>query len=189
MICDTSRLGVTGSVGNRNNVFGFSNKERYEREVEVSLHAMFLDIDGVPDKDMVAPKIKQMYKDYWDGVIKEGVELGNSPELTAFTLAMIFYQDMINNHAIADDVEKIRNIILEKNYNDEARPVIMFKLEVTTAVASGWFDEELDGDKFVLGLRDIHRAIFDGDDEHLNETIAYFIDGGNRIRDRWKSNL
>ena len=176
---------MTGSVGNRNNVFGFSKKERYEREVEVSLHALFGDISGMPDKGFVAPKIKQLYEDHWDGVIKEGVELGNSPELTAFILAVIFYQDMINNQSTANDIKTIRKFILENNYDDEARPVIMFKIEFTIMVAVGWVDE----DKFVLALRDIHRAIFDGDDEHLEETIAYFIDGGNRIRDRWKSNL
>ena len=167
---------------------GFSKKERYEQEVEESLHALFGDISGMPDEGFVAPKIKQLYADHWDGVIKEMVELGNSPELTAFVLAVIFFQDMINNHLTADDIETIRKVILEKNHDPEARPLIMFKIELTTIVAGSWVDKELDGDKFCLGLRDIHRAIFDGDDEHLEETIAYFIDGGNRIRDQLKSN-
>ncbi len=167
---------------------GFSKKERYEQEVEESLHALFGDISGMPDEGFVAPKIKQLYEDHWDGVIKEGVELGNSPELTAFVLAVIFYEDMINNHSTADDIETIRKFILEKNYDDEARPLIMFKIEFTSMVAGNWFDEELLGDTFFLGLREIHRAIFDGDDEHVEETIAYFIDRGNRIRDQLKSN-
>ncbi len=55
-------------------------------------------------------------------------------------------------------------------------------------MAGSWVDKELDGDKFCLGLRDIHRAIFDGDDENVEETIAYFNEGGNRIRDQLKSN-
>ncbi len=166
---------------------GFSKKERYEREVEESLHALFGDISGMPDEGFVAPKIKQLYEDHWDGVIKEGVELGNSPELTAFVLAVTFYEDMINNHSTADDIETIRKFIHEKNYDDEARPLIMFKIEFTSRVAGNWFDEELLGDTFFLGLREIHRAIFDGDDEHVEETIAYFIDRGNRIRDQLKS--
>ncbi len=166
---------------------GFSKKERYEQEVEESLHALFGDISGMPDEGFVAPKIKQLYEDHWDGVIKEGVELGNSPKLTAFVLAVIFYEDMINNHSTADDIETIRKFILEKNYDDEARPLIMFKIEFTTMVAGSWFDEKSEGEKFFLGLREIHRAIFDGDDEHVEETIAYFIDRGNRIRDQLKS--
>ena len=168
-------------------MFGSSKKERYEWEVEESLHALFGDISGMPDEGFVAPKIKQLYEDHWDGVIKEGVELGNSPELTAFVLAVIFYEDMINNHSTADDIETIRKFIHEKNYDDEARPLIMFKIEFTSRVAGNWFDEELLGDTFFLGLREIHRAIFDGDDEHVEETIAYFIDRGNRIRDQLKS--
>ncbi len=168
-------------------MFEFSKKERYEREVEESLHALFGDISGMPDEGFVAPKIKRLYEDHWDGVIKEGVELGNSPELTAFILAVIFYQDMINNHSTADDIETIRKFILEKNYDDEARPPIMFKIEFTTMVAGNWFDEELLGDNFFFGLRDIHRAIFDGDDEHVEETIAYFIDRGIALGDQLKS--
>ena len=165
-------------------MFGFFKKERYERKVEVLFHALFGDISGMPDEDFVAPKIRQLYEDHWDGVIKEGFELGNSAELTAFIVAVIFYQDIINNHLTADEIETIRKFILEKNYDDEARPVIMSTIEWTTIVAGGWSDEELDEDKFSLGLRDIHRAIFDGDDEHLEETITYFIDAGNRIRDQ-----
>ena len=152
-------------------MFGSSKKERYEWEVEESLHVLFDDISGMPDEGFVAPKIKQLYEDHWDGVIKEGVELGNSPKLTAFVLAVNIYEDMINNHSTADDIETIRKFILEKNYDDEARPVIMFKIEFTSAVASGWFDKELDGDWFCIGLRDIHRAIFDGDDEHVEEPL------------------
>ncbi len=63
----------------------------------------------------------------------------------------------------------------------------MVKTEFTSMVAGNWFDEELLGDNFFLGLKDIHKAIFDGDDEHVEETIAYFIDRGNRIRDQLKS--
>ena len=169
-------------------MFGFSKKERYEREVVASLHALFGDISGMPDEGFIAPKIKQLYEDNWDGVIKEGVELGNSPELTAFALAVILYQDMINNHLTPYDIETIRKVILEKNYDAEERPFIMFKIEFTIMVAGSWVDKELDGDKFCLGLRDIHKAIFDGDDEYVEETFAYFIDGGNRIRDQLKSN-
>ncbi len=164
-------------------MLGFSKKERYEREVVVSLHALFADIGDLPKEGFVAPKIKQWWEDRWDGMIKEEFESGKSPELTAFILAVIFYQDMINNYLTADDIETIRKFILENNYDDEARPVIMFKIEFTTTVAGGWVDLDL----LVLGLRDIHRAIFDGDDEHLEETITYFIDGGIRIRDQWKS--
>ncbi len=169
-------------------MFEFSKKKKYEREVEESLHALFGDISGMPDEGFVAPKIKQLYEDHWDGAIKEGVELGNSAELTAFVLAVIFYEDMINNHSTADDIETIRKFILEKNYDDEARPLIMVKTEFTSMVAGNWFDEELLGDNFFLGLKDIHMAIFDGDDEHVEETIAYFIDRGNCIRDQLKSN-
>ena len=158
-------------------MFGSSKKERYEWEVGESLHALFGDISGMPDEGFVAPKIKQLYEDHWDGVIKEGVELGNSPKLTAFVLAVIFYQDMINNHSTADDIETIRKFILENNYDDEARPVIMVKIEFTTMVAGSWFVEKLEGEIFFHGLREIHGAIFDGDDEHAEETIAYFMTG------------
>ncbi len=107
-------------------MFGFSKKERYEREVVVLLHALFADIGSVPKEDLIAPKLKQLWGDNWDGMIKEEFESGKSPELTAFILAVIFYQDMINNHSTADDIETIRKFILENNYDDEARPVIMF---------------------------------------------------------------
>ena len=95
---------------------------------------------------------------------------------------MIFYQDMIKNQATDDDLTAMRRCILGNLYDDEERPAIIFKIELTTLVANGWTNSEIDGDKFVLALRDIHRAIFDGNDDHLNDTVAYFIDGANRIK-------
>lgn len=168
-------------------MFGLSKRERYEREVVVSLHALFGDIGDKPKEDMIAPHIKEKFQDNWDGVIEEGIELSNSPELTATALAVIFYQDMFNNHLAPEDVELIRQYILENNYDDEVRPIIMFKIELFTVMAGGWADDEFDGDWFVIGLRDIHRAIFGGDDEHLDQTIAYFINGSNRIKGQFKS--
>lgn len=168
-------------------MFGFSKKERYEQNVEVSLHSLFGDIGDTPKEDMIAPKIKQMYQEHWDGVIEEGIELSNPPELTASVLAVIFYQDMLNNHSTPEDVNLIRQCILENNYDDEVRPAIMFKIELFNVMAGGWAGKEIDEDWYVLGLRDIHRAIFDGDDEHLNETMNYFINGATRLKEQYKS--
>lgn len=167
-------------------MFGLSKRERYEKDVIVSLHALFGDITGVKREQMIAPKLKDLYRAHWDGVIEEAIALNNAPELTALVLAVIFYQDMIKNQASEDDLATMRRCILENRYDDEKRPAIMFKIEFTTMVANGWTSREIDGDKFALALRDVHRAIFDGDDEHLNDTITYFIEGANRIKARVK---
>lgn len=128
-----------------------------------------------------------MYAEHWSNIVEEGAQLGTPAELTALIIAVLFYQDMIINKASDEDLETKRKCILEKIYDDEIRPVIMFKIELTTLIAGSWADYEIDGDKFTRAIRDIHRAIFDGDDEHLDDTVQYFINGANRIRAQVKS--
>ena len=106
--------------------------------------------------------------------------MSNPPELTAVALAVIFYQDMLVNHTTLEDMKLIRQCILAKIYDPEIRPTIMFRIELFTNVGGNWAGNGIDEDWFFVGLRDIHRTIFDGDDEHLDETIAYFINGANR---------
>jgi hypothetical protein len=143
---------------------------------------LFGDITGVKREQLIAQKLKDSYRKYWDGAMEEGVTLSHAAELTALVLAVIFYQDMIKNHVSEEDLAIMRRCIFDNLHDDELRPAIMFRIELTTLVANGWINSEIDGYDFALALRDIHRAIFNGDDEHLDKTIGYFIEGANRIK-------
>jgi len=168
-------------------MFGLSKKERYEKRVIILLHAFFGDITGVEPETMIAPKIKELYREHWDGVIEEGVSLGNSPEQTAIVLTTIFYKDMFINQISAQETQNIRSYILDKVYENENLPNIIYRILITTLVANGMTGREISTDIFALFLRDIHRAIFDGDDERLNCTVEYFVEGSNQIKEQWRN--
>jgi hypothetical protein len=76
----------------RTRMFGLSKRERYEDEVVVLLHAFFGDIDETKRAEAIVPRLKEVFRDHWKGVLDEGLAKGNSPRLTAFILAVLFYQ-------------------------------------------------------------------------------------------------
>jgi len=163
-------------------LFGLSRKERYERKVEVALIALLADFVKDTDNISLLKGIKEIYSEHWDGVIEEGIELKNSPELTALMICVIFYQDMLRNHCSKNDIEYIRKCIIEDINDSDDEPSIVFKMKMTVLLANGWAGKEITQDQCALAIRDIHRAIFDGDDEYLDDTVTYLIEGVNRIK-------
>jgi len=146
-----------------------------------ALRILFGDVDGVSDDQMIAPKLGQLYESHWAGIVNEGIASGISAETAALVLAVTFYQDTIKNQATTEDVETIRRCILDKDHDDNHRPAIMFRMELSMAVANGWAGKKIGRDHFALALRDLHRAIFDGNDDHLDDTATYLIEGGDRL--------
>jgi len=147
-----------------------------------ALHILFGDVDGVGDDQMIAPKLPRLYESHWAGIVDGGIASGIPAETAALVLAVFFYQDTIKNHATTEDVETMRRCILDKDHDDHHRPAIMFRMELSMAVANGWAGNKIGRDHFVLALRDLHRAIFDGNDDHLDDTVTYLIEGGDRLK-------
>ena len=168
-------------------MFGFSKKERYETNVTVVLHALLADIGTENNKGKYVPLVKEQYAYDWEDIIQDNLDLKNSPEFTAFIIAVLFYIDSINNIASAEHIDIMREIVLsgEDDYNDEKLD-ILFRIKMTCIVASRWDGKKMPADSFALGLRDIHRALF-GDDERLDDSVNYFLGGGNRIANKIKA--
>lgn len=161
-------------------MFGLSKKERYERKVEVSLIAMFCDFGEGSGK--IVPDIKKRFLDHWDQIMKEGVELSNSPETTALCIAVQFYRDAIRNHISPNEIDFMKKHIIERNYEPDIEMGILFRLRVTFYLASRMSTAGIIPRDIVLAsLRDIHRAIYDNGDDKLDDTVIYFIEGGNCI--------
>jgi hypothetical protein len=173
-------------------LFGLSKKEKfkkYEHKIIVFLHALFGETNA-NDEDRetwVTPKIKEVIGPNWVAILESSIESGNSPEATALAIAVTFYQIILNNTNVTELV-KMRKCILERNYSDS--PLIFVKIIFTDLVANGWASgNEKHENLYTLALRDIHRAIFDGSDEYLNETIYYFMDAAERARTDYKHKL
>jgi hypothetical protein len=174
-----------GNQVSQQSIASISKREQYEDDVVVDLHAFFGDINETKRAEAIAPKLKGIFRDHWKGVLDEGLAKGNSPCLTAFILAIVYYQ-MILKDLPNDERAAMRQCILEHRGANDERPAILFKIELTTAVARGVATNELGAEMLVRGLGDIHRAIFGGD-EHFMETVRYFFDGSDRIKAAVKS--
>ena len=170
-------------------MFGLSKKERYEGKVEGALIALLADFGNDADNTNLLKKIKKIYSEHWDGIICEGIELKQSPELTALMICVIFYQDMLRNHISEKDICNIRKYIIENINVSEDEPTIIFKMKMTALLANSWAGNEITEDNFVLAIRDIHRAIFDGDDEYLEDTMTYLIEGANQIKAQMRQGI
>ena len=121
-----------------------------------------------------------MYPDWWQAKLDDELE---PPELAALILVVHFYEDMINNYCSSEDMETIKNSILEDTHDFENQPLLLFKITFTCLIARSWFQDEIIGrDAWGVAMRDVHRAIFDGDDEHLEKTMAFFIEGGSLLK-------
>lgn len=162
-------------------MFGLSKWERYESKVDTFLAAMF----GAGDEGATLAKaLKSCYSDSWEGVIREGLELGNTPEHTGAILSAIFYKDMILHEFTLDAVQRMREAIIAQDHSDDAR--FPFKLFYSALMMSVADDENISSDVQALWFRDIHRAIFDDDDTHLEDTNRYLFDGASDLRAQYK---
>ena len=112
-------------------MFGLSKRERYESKVEIFLMVMF---GAGDDGTTLAKGLKDRYSDSWDAVIREGLELGNSPELTGAVLSSIFYRDMISNEFSADQVMQMREAIIAQDHSEDVRWGLPFDLFSTNDV-------------------------------------------------------
>lgn len=167
-------------------MFGLSKRERYEREVFAMVHALFGEYDGGEQEPFFAPLLRKAYATQWDRIIKEHADASVSAQLTALALAVIFHQDLITNHTSAEDLAAMRRCIVEGLYDEKTRPEIIARIEFTTMVANGWTQGIIEGKDFALALRDIHRAIFHNNDDHVDQTFDYFIEGANRLKENLK---
>lgn len=162
-------------------MFGLSKRERYEREVRANLSAMF---GAGSDGDDLAAGITQRYAEHWPGVIREGLELGNSADLTAAVISAIFYRDIIKAEASPDVVAEAKHAILDQVYESENG--LLTRLTFTTLFVSSKA-AKLTADQKALWVRDIHRAIFDDDDLHVDTTITYLFGRADRLRAEFES--
>jgi hypothetical protein len=162
-------------------MFGLIKRKQYAADVEVFLMAMF----GAGDEGATLAKVlKDRYSDYWDDVIKDGLELGNSPELTGAALSSIFYQDMFLNEISPDDVLIMRKAIVAQDHSDD--PGFPSSLIFSALAMSVADDKTMPADFRTAWFRDIHRAIFGEDDTHLEDTVTYLIDRANKLRATYK---
>ena len=161
-------------------MFGLSKAERYESAVRSSLSAMF----GAGDtgEELVAG-IKLRYAQHWQGIIREGLELGNSADFTAAAVTSIFYRDMIATEIAQDLLVEAREAILNHNYDSESG--LITRLTFSTVFISS-LAAKLSQDQKALWLRDIHRAIFADDDLHVDDTIKYLLGRADRLRKEFK---
>lgn len=164
-----------------------TKKGRYEHNVNVSLIALLADF-GREGSNEIVPIIKEMYSENWDGVMQEGIELGNTPETTAFILAIMTTINAISGIP-EETMDEIRKSIIEPNYDTEELD-ILFRLKFTFSLAGRYANSgEITDDALALGIRDIHRAIFDDDDTLLDDTVHYLLEGGEYIVDQIKGGV
>lgn len=159
-----------------------ARKDRYENEILIGLHALLADAEDLRRKNLITPTLKRLYRDLWEYLIEHGLKLRYSPELSALIFAVLFYQDVIA-HKLNDDVlAEIRRCIRENEHDPARLPRILLRLEMTTIVADAWArGNRISADDFALAVRDIHRVVFDDNDATLEATLAYFIEGVERI--------
>ena len=158
-------------------MFGLSKRERYETRVEVIMAAML----GAGDDGVTfAKEIKGRYTNFWSEAIEEGFKLGNSAEMTGAVFICFFYQEAFKYELPIDQIIKIQTAIICNDHSDNSEfPDRMFFSSLLMSVSD---DDKLPTDFKAAWFRDIHRAIFDGDDTHLEDTIKYLITGANDLR-------
>ena len=165
-------------------LFKFLKIRQYEKNVEACIRALLADISTNSSNPSMFKGIKTRYAENWGDIIKENFELKNSPELTALIVSVIFLQDMLYNDITYEQKEEIQKCIIDKIYDDDIRPHILFIMEFLVMLSHSWIKKEIKEDHYFLAIRDLHRAIFEGDDAHLDETEQYLVDGANRLKSR-----
>ena len=160
-------------------MFRFFKRKRYENQVKIWIITMFGGT-GHAEKIFKTLRHKRWFSDHWKQVIEEGVELGNPPELIAATLNTIYWRDMITNIFTPEDVAAFRETIINHDHSDGA--LFPFGIKTGSLIVLSKNTFNISDDARALWFRDIHRAIFNDDDTHLDDTIEYLEEAVSKLR-------
>jgi hypothetical protein len=157
-------------------------REQYEGQILICVHALLAELQCYKRKEELTFALTRLYRELWDYLVPHGLQLKYSPELSAMIFTVLFYQDMIA-HKIGDDMlAEIRRCIRDNEHHPARQPLILFHIQLTTRVANGWAsDNRISVDDYRLALRDLHRVVFDDNDQNLDTTLAYFSMGHDEL--------
>lgn len=161
-------------------MFGYLKRRRYEKQLNTQLRTLMGE-SGKNEPHHFAHKLRGFYPEMWEVTLNSAFTLGYPIEITALNMACQFYEDMLGD--ISDEeMGSIRMCILENDQDPEKTlNLLLIKIKFTTYWASQWVNKEIKPEEFQSFITEIHTAIFGNENEHRNDTLKYFLEGGNQI--------